>query len=360
VARHLGTEHTEITVTARDALDVIPRLPAIYDEPFGDSSQIPTVLLAELTRRHVTVCLSGDGGDEVFGGYARYFMGERLWRHLRMLPAPVRSGLAGLLEQIRPPSWNRLERLQRRLLWQLSGFPGRAGLTGLTGLTGLASRIPKLVEALRSSTPAAFYERFLEHWPAASNVVLGAAPATESGITPGMAGLAAFWGGVPWAEVPDLGMIPGMMLADTLHYLPDDILVKVDRAAMAASLETRVPFLDHELVEWAWSLPLSLKVRDGQGKWLLRQVLYRYVPRDLVDRPKCGFGVPLADWLRGPLRAWAGDLLAEDRLRREGFFDPRPIRQLWDEHARGVKDHQSRLWLILQFETWLERQREGL
>ncbi len=354
VARHLGTDHTELYVTPEEAMAVIPRLPALYDEPFSDSSQIPTFLVSELARRHVTVSLSGDGGDELFGGYGRYLLCRDLWRRIGWLPAAGRRAVAAALAAVagwmpavgprgaaprvpdgaRPAprvpdgAFVRPDRLLSRY-----GRPGRVG-----------DKLRKLAEVLAADSPEALYRRLVSHWKAPDRVVPGAVePPT------------ALTDRRRWADVPEL--VARLMYLDTISYLPDDILVKVDRASMGVSLEARVPLLDHRLVEFAWRLPLAMKIRDGQGKWLLRQVLYRYVPKELVDRPKMGFGVPIGAWLRGPLRDWAESLLDERRLRQEGYFDPRPIREKWMEHLSGKHDWQYYLWDILMFQAWLEEER---
>jgi asparagine synthase (glutamine-hydrolysing) len=325
VAAHLGTEHTELYVTPADALAVIPRLPEIYDEPFADSSQIPTCLVSALTRQHVTVALSGDGGDELFGGYKRYFLAASLWRRSRMLPAFARRLLASAITAVSPAAWDGFwgtlkPVLPKRLPLSLAGDKLHKGASMLGALSG---------ESL--------YRQLNSHWRY-DEVVVG----VRGDAGPGMPGL----------DLPDL--TDRMMALDTVSYLPDDILVKVDRAAMASSLETRVPFLDHRVFEFAWRLPRALKFREGKGKWILRKVLERYVPRHLTERPKMGFGVPIHDWLRGPLRGWAEELLNEARLERQGFFRPAPIREKWAEHLSGRRNWQYHLWDVLMFQAWLE------
>jgi len=326
VAAHLGTDHTELYVTPAEALAVIPKLPTMYDEPFADSSQIPTFLVSQLARRHVTVALSGDGGDELFCGYSRYTVGQRAWQKLRPLPLPLRRVLAWLLE--RAPG-HALDAIQRLLL------PPRLRLPNL------ADRLPKLAEVLVCENGESFYRRLISHWKEPERVVLGAREPDTILSAPD--------------RLPPLpGLRERMMLLDMLTYLPDDILTKVDRASMAVSLEARVPLLDHRVVEFAWRVPTAYKYRDGQGKWLLRQVLYRYVPRELMERPKMGFGVPIEHWLRGPLRDWAEELLDEKRLREEGYFDPAPIRTMWEEHVSGKRRWHYYLWDVLMFQAWLE------
>ena len=334
VARHLGTDHTELEVTPQQALDVIPRLPALYDEPFADSSQIPTFLVAQMTRRHVTVALSGDGGDELFSGYNRYVLGQRLWKNFARVPRVARGGLGSALTSISPPLWNRLlGPVQPRL---------PAGLAQ----ANVGDKLHKAADVMGARSADDLYRRLTSHWLQPAKLVIGAAEPSTVLTTPGMQ---------PQSD----SFIHRMMALDLLAYLPDDILVKVDRAAMGVSLETRVPLLDHRVVEFAWSLPLDYKLRGGVGKWPLRQVLYRYVPRELIDRPKMGFGVPIGDWLRGPLRDWAEDLLEPSRLRQEGFFHVEPVRRKWAEHLSGRRNWTYHLWDVLMFEQWLRADRRG-
>ncbi len=332
VARHLGTDHTEWYVTPRDTLDVIPKLPQLYDEPFADSSQIPTHLVCAAARQKVTVALSGDGGDELFGGYNRYFWAVRLWRRLRLVPRPLRAAAAAFATALSPADWNQCFSALRPLLPKRLHYanPG--------------DKLHKAAALFSARRPEAIYLRLVSHWDDPTLLVQGAEEPASPITDP-----------AAWLDCPDLER--RMMYLDTLTYLPDDILVKVDRAAMGVSLETRVPLLDHRIVEFAWRLPLSMKIRDGQGKWLLRQMLYRYVPRELIERPKMGFGVPIDHWLRGPLKAWAEDLLSESRLRREGFFDPAPICQKWKEHLSGRRNWQYLLWDVLMFQAWQEHAR---
>ncbi len=326
VAAHLGTEHTELYVTPAQALAVIPKLPALYSEPFADSSQIPTFLVSELARRHVTVSLSGDAGDELFCGYTRYQMTAGLWRKASRLPRPLRRLVAGLITSVPPRSWDTV--------------------AGLFSVVRAGDKLHKGAALLGSRSVADLYRGMVSHWTDPTSVVLGAME-PETLLT----------GASP--RLPGLGDVERMMALDMLTYLPDDILVKVDRAAMGVSLETRVPMLDHRVVEFAWSLPLAYKLRDGVTKWPLRQVLYRHVPRALIERPKMGFGVPIDRWLRGPLRDWAETLLDEPRLRREGFFDPAPIRRKWAEHLSGRRNWQYHIWDVLMFQAWLENQHAG-
>ncbi len=325
VARHLKTDHTELYLTARDALDVVPSLPQMYDEPFADSSQIPTYLVSALARKHVTVSLSGDGGDELFAGYNRYVWGRTIWRTIRTLPLPVRRAAASAMRSLSPGSWNAIARpIPARLK---PGNPGDA--------------LYKLASVIELDGPGAVYRRLVSNWMSPEDVVLNA---TEpKGI---------LWDASLSDRFPE--PISRMQATDLVTYLPDDILTKVDRASMATSLEARVPLLDPRIIEFAWKLPLSMKLRDGGSKWALRQVLYRHVPANLIDRPKMGFGVPIGDWLRGPLRDWAEDLLTEKRLREDGLFDPKIIRHHWEDHLSGRRNWHYMMWSVLMMQAWLD------
>ena len=334
VAKHLGTDHTELYVTAAEAMSVIPTLPDIYDEPFADSSQIPTILVSRLARRDVTVTLSGDGGDELFCGYVRYFWGRKIWNKIGRVPPRMRGLAARALTTLSPSAWDTMMAGVARLIPS-----NRWG-----ELTG--DRVHKLAEVLSVPSADVLYKGLVSHWPDPESIVLGSREPPTPLTAPGQC-----------AALDDFTL--RMMYLDALMYLPDDILAKVDRASMSVSLEARVPLLDHRVVEYAWRVPMSMKIRNDQGKWLLRQVLYRYVPRELIERPKMGFGVPVDSWLRGPLRDWAEDLLDERRLREGGYFDPKPIRQKWSEHLSGARNWQYWLWDILMFQAWLERQKPG-
>lgn len=333
VARHLGTDHTELYVTAEQAMAVIPRLPILYDEPFADSSQIPTFLVSQLAREHVSVSLSGDAGDELFCGYNRYHVTANKWRKLvmDMMPIPLRRLVASGLMCVTPQIWTRLADALGDLLPRSLEF------------SNFGDKLHKGAAVLALSSPDALYYGLVSHWHDPVSVVL---EGYESAI-----GNAHSLKGLDDAQ--------RMMLLDMLTYLPDDILVKVDRAAMGVSLETRTPILDHRVVEFAWRLPQSLKLRDGQTKWVLRQVLYRHVPPSLIERPKMGFGVPIDGWLRGPLREWTEELLNESRLKREGYFNPAPIRLKWQEHMSGKRNWQSQLWIVLMFQAWLEAEKSS-
>lgn len=328
MARHLETEHTELYAGPKEALEVIPRLPMLYDEPFADPSQIPTHLLCALTKKHVTVALSGDGGDELFGGYYRHFWAPRVWKWTHRLPQCVKTqfamgltrrhlALARYYEKISPL-------LPRRYQVEMA-----------------REKIPKLADILGAASLDAMYERLRAHGDA--SVCLPGNQNVEKTIAP-----------IP---IPH-GLHPAerMMYRDMMEYLPDDILVKVDRAGMGASLEVRAPYLDHRVVEFAWNLPLKLKLRGGEGKWILRRLLSRYVPVSLIQKPKMGFAVPVDEWLREPLQDWAEDLLSESRLREEGFLHAETIRRMWEQHSSGARDWRFGLWSVLMFQSWLDEQ----
>lgn len=331
IARHLGTDHTELYVRPEDALAVIPQLPDIYDEPFADSSQIPTFLVCQLARQHVTVSLSGDAGDELFGGYNTYRFAPDLWRKIGRLPAPLRSIAAAGMTGMPVSSWDAAFKPLRPLM------PGKLK----RALSG--EKLHMLAGLLTSGSKEAFYHRLSSHWAQPEHVVMGSREPATLLNTP-----------QDWPYTEDFEH--WMMAVGAQSYMADDILPKVDRAAMANSVEVRIPMLDHRVMELAWRMPLGLKLRDGKGKWLLREVLYRHVPRELIERPKKGFSIPLAAWLRGPLRDWAEALLDEHRLRREGYFYPAPVRQAWRLHLEGRQDCSARLWSLLMFQAWLEKQ----
>jgi asparagine synthase (glutamine-hydrolysing) len=324
VARHLGTNHTELYVTPADAMAVIPKLPRIYDEPFSDSSQVPVRLVSELAHSHVTVSLSGDGGDELFGGYNRYHSGLRVWRRIGWMPRSVRRLAAGALSALAPASWDRIYR-------RVDGRSHR----------NVGDKMQKLAGVIASDGAADLYLGLVSHWMDPAAIVLGGnEPRTI------LSDSASWPTGFDLAET--------MMFLDASTYLPDDILTKLDRASMSVGLEARVPLLDHRVVEFACRLPLEMKIRGGTGKWLLRRVLDQYVPRQLIDRPKMGFGIPIGDWLRGPLRDWAESALAERRIRDEGVLDPAPIRLRWEEHLSGRRNWQYHLWDVLIFQAWAD------
>ncbi len=322
VARHLGTDHTEMILRSADALAVVPKLPRLYDEPFADASQVPTYLVSAMARQHVTVALSGDGGDELFGGYNRHQWIPRLWRRASPVPAVLRRLAARGILAVSPTGWDGI-------------VSAVAKLSARAAVRTPGDKLHKLARVLDASSPAELYTRLATFWPNPHVVVIGAANCPAN---------------VPWDGRMSAG--EAAMAADAQTYLPDDILVKVDRASMGVSLEARVPLLDPDLFAFAWQLPLHMKIRDGVSKWALRQVLYRHVPAGLIERPKAGFGIPIDRWLRGPLRPWAEHLLDEGRLRRGGYFDPQPIRRAWAEHLSGRRNWQYHLWSVLMFEAW--------
>jgi asparagine synthase (glutamine-hydrolysing) len=326
IAKHLGTEHTELYVTPDHALAVVPKLADMYDEPFADSSQIPTFLVAEMTRKHVTVALSGDGGDEVFAGYNRYVHAEAIWAARSRLPGPLRGLAARALELPGPALWAAL----------LAPLPKSKRPVRPT------EKAAKLARILRESSLGSIYRGLVSQWPEPAAIA-----------TDGTEPAGPLWDDAIAEEIPE--SVARMQLLDTLTYLPDDILTKIDRATMAVSLEGREPLLDHRLIEHAWTLPPSFKIRDGESKWALRRVLERYVPRELFERPKMGFGVPIDSWLRGPLRDWAEDLLDAKTLAADGLLNPAPIRAAWAAHLSGARDMHYPLWTILMFQAWRRR-----
>ena len=326
VAAHLGTEHTELSVAAEDAQEVIPLLPEIHDEPFADASAIPTALLSALTRRHVTVALSGDGGDEVFAGYDRYRLAG--WARLPFLPDPLRRGIGRAVWSVPGTAWDRIARLLP---------PGRRP-------PAMGDKLDKLARVLAAGGEDAAYEAAGALWAAPEILVPGAVAPPEDACDPSLA-----------RDIPDF--LSRMQYLDSVRYLPDDILAKLDRASMAVGLEARVPMLDHRVVEYAWGLDPSLKRRRGTSKWLLRRVLRRFVPPALTDRPKAGFAVPVGAWLRGPLREWAEALMAPERLAREGTLDPAAVTACWREHLAGRRNRSQQLWAVLMFQAWRERWR---
>jgi asparagine synthase (glutamine-hydrolysing) len=343
VASHLGTEHNELYISAKQAQAVIADLPSMYDEPFADSSQIPTHLICKAAWHQVTVALSGDAGDELFGGYNRHFWGPRIWGRLAWMPYPLRQAMCVAIQTIPTAGWDALSRSVNALL-PPSLSVVRAG-----------SKAHKLAASLHGVHDMDdLYKNLVSEWKDPAQVVKGSnldsgGANTNYGLREPASMLSD--------PLPEAGVEQDelrMMYRDSMTYLPDDILCKVDRAAMATSLETRVPFLDHRLAELAWRLPLNMKIRDGQGKWALRQVLYKYVPKELIDRPKAGFAIPVGQWLRGPLKDWAEALLDEKRLEVEGYFYTKPIRDKWRQHLSGRYDHTGSLWAVLMFQSWLE------
>lgn len=329
IADHLGTDHTEIVLSASDALDVIPKLPRIYDEPFADSSQIPTFLICREARRGVTVALSGDGGDEGFCGYNRYVWWRQLWRAVHRLPPSARRLVGGTLGALKPSTIDRvvspfMRFLPAHLRYELPGV-----------------KLSKAAAVIGVESPAELYFRLISHWlePAAL-VVGGQEPDDGRFRNPGPMDIDRF--------------TEHMAVLDLQNYLPDDILVKVDRASMAVSLEVRAPLLDYRVLEFGMSLPIGLKLEGTTGKRVLRGVLQRYVPAEMYERAKTGFGIPLDEWLRGPLRDWAEALLSPARLRAEGYFHVEKIRRVWDDHVSGEKSSPYHLWDVLMFQAWLD------
>ncbi len=319
VAEHLGTEHHELYLGEADALAVVPKLGAMYVEPFADSSQIPTFLVSQMARQHVTVALSGDGGDEMFAGYNRYLWVRRLQNSTGRLPDWAKATLAGAITALPPALWD--------------------GFAGLARQRNLGDKLHKLAGIIRMPDGPSLYERLCRHWADPHEALVDGGRASDLPLR--------------HDDWPTLASFEEqMMFVDALSYMPDDILTKVDRASMAVSLEARVPLIDHRVVAFAWSLPLAMKLDAGVSKRALRRVLYRHVPRGLIERPKMGFGVPIHDWLRGPLRGWAEDLLSAERLRREGVFDAGAIQRKWREHLGGRRNWHHQLWDVLMFQAW--------
>lgn len=325
VATHLGTDHTELYVTPEQAMNVIPSLPKLYDEPFADSSQIPTYLVSQLARRHVTVALSGDAGDELFGGYNRYFLSDQLLPWITATPHALREASASIIELVGARRWDSLYK----------------ALTFGRGQQLVGDRALKLAELVSSPTKIDGYRHLISAWLSPSDIVLGSnEPKTVLDDT---------------SALPDkLNFVEQMMYLDLVSYLPGDILTKVDRATMGVSLEGRVPFLDHRVAEFAWRLPFSLKVKGGEGKRIVKELVYRHVPKALMDRPKTGFGVPIAQWLRGPLREWAESLLNNGKVSAAGYFDPKLVSVHWEQHLNGRRNWEARLWPLLMFQAWLD------
>lgn len=328
VAEHLGTEHTELYVTPREAMEVIPKLPWFYDEPFADSSQIPTYLVSQLARQAVTVSLSGDAGDELFGGYRSYQATLKINKLLSKFPYAVRRPMAAGMDAVRRTG-------------MLDGIAVKDGK--YTSAGPLTTRLGNISRVLRFRTREELYLHMVSEWRTPLELVRGAQEP-----------LTAFTDRSRNLGLPHL--LETMQYIDMGSYLPDDILVKVDRAAMSVSLESRVPLLDYRIVEFSWKLPVQMKLREGQGKWLLRQVAYRYVPRELLERPKKGFSVPVDSWICGPLRDWAEALLDRNRLRNEGIFEAEAVHKIWSEHVAGIRNYNSVLWALLMFQAWQEAQ----
>jgi asparagine synthase (glutamine-hydrolysing) len=330
ISSHLKTDHTELYVSPNSIQSVIPLLPLIYDEPFSDSSQIPTYLVAKLAKQKVTVSLSGDAGDELFAGYNRYSFAQQSWSKINLLPLGIRNLFADLMQSQAPATWDTLFSLFTHLVPSKYSYKN------------FGDKIHKLSYLLRTRSSNELYDRLISHWSDDDGLVLDQ-KAISLKYDLSMFG--------------NLDFIESMMAVDTMTYLPDDILVKVDRAAMANSLETRVPFLDHRIIEFAWSIPLEHKLKGNMGKHVLREVLYKYVPKELIERPKMGFGIPIDTWLRGPLREWAEDLLDERTLHEDGLLNVQLVQKRWKEHLNGKRNWQYHLWDILMFQSWLQNHR---
>ncbi|MBX2824019.1 MAG: asparagine synthase (glutamine-hydrolyzing) [Gammaproteobacteria bacterium] len=325
VAQHLGTDHTTFMVSANDAMDVIPMLGSMFDEPFADSSQIPTYIVCKLARQETTVVLSGDGGDEVFGGYTRHLWSEKIARLSARLPGWSKGAIAGSITRLNPAQWDQILRFLPRSLQQSK--PG--------------SKLHRIAGLLDAQDAGEVYQRLMNHWQEPHTLVRGSEP--QSTI---------FDQQQYWPTGADATSL--LMYLDGMTYLPDNCLSKTDRASMAVSLEARVPLLDHRVIDFAWQLPLEYKINGGVGKQALRKVLYKHVPQNLFERPKMGFGVPVRDWLRGPLRDWADDLLNADRLRQQGYLNPEPIQEKWQQHRSGKRDWYNQIWSVLMFQAWLD------
>lgn len=324
IARHLGTNHRELNVTPNQVIETIPKIPSIYDEPFSDSSQIPTFLISQFANQNVKVALSGDGGDELFCGYNRYMMSTTFSNLQNYTPLILRKILAGTINSISPRNWNRISKV----------------LPGLNKHLNFGEKIHKFANVLKTKSLQDYYYTLCSHWQNPDKVLIDVdEPKTTLKKL--------------ISELDGLNIQQQMMVMDSITYLSDDILVKLDRAAMASSLETRAPFLDHKLIEHVWKIPHSLKIKNGKGKFILRQILDRYVPNALTERPKMGFGIPLAEWLRGPLKDWAENLLDEKILRHEGYFNSELIKNKWKEHLTGKKNWQYDLWDVLMFQAWI-------
>jgi asparagine synthase (glutamine-hydrolysing) len=331
IAKYLGTDHHELYVTPNDAFEVIPSLPNLYDEPFADSSQIPTYLVSKLARKNVTVSLSGDAGDELFGGYNRHLWGNSIWNKIKWMPPIMRKTLGIVMKNIPISTWDAANHV----------LPDRYKVASIGDKAYRMAYRLRRVNNLYDIYHSLVTEGFKGDGLVCNNDFILETKSNDPDIIANI-------------KEPE----HHMMLWDSLTYLPDDILTKVDRAAMGASLETRIPFLDHRVVELAWRLPLNMKIKNGVGKWALRQVLYKYVPKELIDRPKAGFAVPIGQWIRGPLRDWSEELLDVSRLNSDGYFNPELVRRMWDQHLSGHRDWTYRLWSILMFQAWIKSKDE--
>ena len=330
IANYLGTEHTELYVTASQALDVIPKIPNIFDEPFADSSQIPTYLISELARTDVTVSLSGDGGDELFGGYNRYHQGYSTWKNLSRMPYPINYICSEIIHSINPDKWN--------ILYNYLG----KYIANRKDHKNIGDKLYKMADIVKINNPQDMYSSLISFWSNTEEVVLNSSEPMS----------------IPRDYDNWIGSLDdreNMMFLDTISYLPDDILTKVDRSSMAVSLESRAPFLNHSVIELSQRVPIEMKIKNGQGKWILRNILNDFIPSNLIDRPKTGFGIPIAEWLRGPLKEWAESLIDSSRLKDDGYFNPALITDMWKKHISKNRNYGHHLWSILMFQAWLER-----
>lgn len=331
VAKHLGTSHTELYIQSQDALDVIPKLPTMYCEPFADSSQIPTYLVSKMTREYVTVALSGDGGDELFCGYSRYFWAINIWKKIHRYPPAIRQIFVKIVTQIPPKKWNNTLKFLIKFLPYKFQYPLPGDklhkLAGILGSLDVEDVYYRLTSAIQDPS------ELLKHSTEALSALTD-----------------------PKRKAPLSNSIDKMMFTDMVSYLPDDILCKVDRAGMAVSLETRIPFLDHSVVEFALGLPQNFKIRNGNGKWIVKELTHRHIPKTLMERPKMGFGVPIDSWLRGPLKEWAAQLLSKKKLDDQGYFNTNRVIKMWNEHISAERNWSHQLWIILMFQEWLETQ----
>jgi asparagine synthase (glutamine-hydrolysing) len=336
VAKHLKTNHHELFVSASDAQSLIPKLPNMYDEPFADSSQIPTHFVSMSAKQEVTVSLSGDAGDELFGGYNRYLWAPALWNKIKWMPFLGRKAIGNSLSMLPIDSWDQLEKIYN--------YFNQGGKS----IVHLGDKIHKTARRLKTVYSIDdLYKNLVSEWPNPEQLVIDSSATSSDYIVK-----------ILDEALPLKGMKnpeSRMMYWDVMTYMTDDILCKVDRAAMGVSLETRVPFLDHRVAELAWQIPLQMKIHNGQGKWPLREILYKRVPKSLIERPKAGFGIPIGDWLRGPMREWVESLISTDRLSKEGYLEPMIVRQVWMEHLEGKRNWSFRLWSILMFQSWLEK-----
>ncbi len=332
IAEFLGTDHTELFFSDKEARNIIPDLPGIYDEPFSDPSQIPTFYLSQVSRKDVAVSLSGDAGDELFAGYNRYFLGDLIHKINRNLPRPLMKALTSAVYRISPQ------------IWDTCFSPIKSFLPTNISTRPIGDRLHKLAKIFQQSDFMSTYVAMMSHWQDPSKIVINGSDSINQSSLRNLS-----------SNCDDL--FHKMMAFDTVTYLPDDILVKVDRAAMSCSLETRLPFLNHHLVEFAWQIPLSMKIKNGKGKSVLRNVLYKYIPQELFDRPKTGFGLPIHSWLRGPLREWAESLLNESRLKNQGYLETAPITEKWQQHLSGHRNWHLQLWNVLIFQSWFEEYR---